>query len=86
MEKVLCLNCNKPVEITAGEGFYRCECGTLNSRTAMIDMLMLKQHNCKKSGLIERSGYRLINRSTGKGDKIFWQNSIKKETYMLTKN
>ncbi|MEQ8189143.1 MAG: hypothetical protein ABRQ39_14315 [Candidatus Eremiobacterota bacterium] len=53
---------------------------------AIVDMFMLKQHNYKKSGLIERSGYRLINNSTGKGYKIFWQNSIKKETYMLTKN
>ena len=39
MEKVLCLNCNKPVDISNGEGFHRCDCGTLNSMTAMIDIL-----------------------------------------------
>ncbi|MEQ8187166.1 MAG: hypothetical protein ABRQ39_04285 [Candidatus Eremiobacterota bacterium] len=43
MEKVLCLNCNKPVEITAGEGFYRCECGTLNNRTAMVDIAVCRK-------------------------------------------
>ncbi len=40
MEKVLCLNCNKPVDISNGEGFHRCDCGTLNSRTAMAIILI----------------------------------------------
>ena len=62
MEKVVCLNCNKPVDLVTIEGFYRCDCGTLNNRTAMVDMFMLKQQNYKKPGRIKRPCYWLIKK------------------------
>ncbi len=40
MEKILCLNCNKPVDISNTKGFHRCDCGTLNSMDAIAIVLI----------------------------------------------
>ena len=40
-----CLGCDRIVTLTEENHSYRCECGVLSSKKAMIDMYRLRQEN-----------------------------------------